>query len=168
MPTLTPKVFIKRLNEGTDWSGKWSLVWDCGTHAILKKSPGQCWAGIGRARAYVSTRHVLVSLEDPGYGGSRLLYSAMMEDCEGRINKSLLSTWKALAIGGALPRVASMSDAVVASAAREALSDRRAIPTQVRRTSESWINPTLVSDADLIAEVQRRNLVIPDPARGGA
>ena len=91
--------------------------------------------------------------------------------CEKKPDKDIDAAKKMLKLAGAkLSPPTGTAEAVARMTAAAASVPPRKLSHfhTAKVESESWVNPAAVSDAALIAEVQRRNLVIPDPARGGA
>lgn len=102
---ITARDFIARMCNGVSWSGQWSVEWlsQGQRYAILKKSAGTVWAGIGRTPNYVPTQRILVPLQEMiNPNGIMMcgttLHGQAIYKHEGRITKSMLADWKCCAL----------------------------------------------------------------------
>jgi len=98
-PVVHPEVayIIKALCAGVDWSGKWQQTWarEDGAYAIISKSSGTCWAGMGMKARYVPTQHVLICTEKgKGLRGTTLMDAIKIAEVEGRLTEEKRNQWQ--------------------------------------------------------------------------
>ena len=102
-PTVTD--LLRRLHEGVDWSGRWSQYWVSpdARYAIIRKTSGRCWFGIGQPPTYAPSRYTLVDLSKANAGRTELRgvsYSLSLMDwvkiaeVDGRLPRATVLTWR--------------------------------------------------------------------------